>query len=266
MDLRLRDAVALVTGASAGMGRASALALAAEGARVVIVARNPEPLAATAHEARWAGASQVHTVVADLTDPDAAGAVVDETVEAFGGIDVLVNTVGVCEVERGGILAQDDGYWQRAFESVLLVDVRLCRLVVPHLRERGGGAIVNISAMSARHYLPVMAHYSAMKAALAHFTKNLAREFAADHIRANAVMPGMIESEAVAAAHEQRREERGWSDEDVFRDAVERYPLVTFADRFGQPDEVGDLVAFLASPRASYINGALVNIDGGSIF
>jgi NAD(P)-dependent dehydrogenase (short-subunit alcohol dehydrogenase family) len=105
-----------------------------------------------------------------------------------------------------------------------------------------------------------------MKAALAHFTKNLAREFAADHIRANAVMPGMIESEAVAAAHEQRKEKRGWSDEDVFRDAVERYPLVTFADRFGRPEEVGDLVAFLASPRASYINGALVNIDGGSIF
>lgn len=266
MDLGLRDAACLVTGASEGMGRASVLALAAEGARVAVAARTPATLQDAADAAREAGAAEVVPIVGDLSETAGAAHAVAAAVEAFGGLDVLVNTVGLCEPVEGGILATDDDMWDRAHRAVLMVNVRLCRLVLPHLRSRGGGAIVNVAAMSVRHHLPMLSHYSSMKAALAHFTKNCAREFAPDHIRSNAVMPGLIASEGVATRLEARRAELGLTADEMFRRTNARYHDVTWWDRFGTPEEVGSVVAFLASPRASYVNGALVNVDGGSIF
>jgi NAD(P)-dependent dehydrogenase (short-subunit alcohol dehydrogenase family) len=169
-------------------------------------------------------------------------------------------------VRTSGILDQDDDCWQSHFDSVLMSAVRFCREVVPLLRERDGGAIVNISAMSVRHFHPQLAYYSAQKAALAHFTKNLAREFAHDGIRANAVMPGMIASEGVQARQAVAARERGMTTEEYFRDANARYGGVTWADRLGTPEEIANVVAFLLSERASYVNGAWVNVDGGSSF
>jgi len=266
MDLGLRGAACLVTGASEGMGRASVLSLAAEGARLVIAARSRGPLEAVADQARGAGAEHVDVVVGDLTDPEHAEHAVSSAVSSLGGLDVLVNTIGICEPELDGILATDEQAWMRAYEGVLMVNVRLCRLAIPHLRRRGGGAIVNISAMSARHHLPMLSHYSSLKAALAHFTKNCAREFAPDHIRSNAVMPGMIASEGVTRRLDERGAELGLDEQAMFERTNDKYLGVTWWDRLGRPEEIGDVVAFLASPRASYVNGALVNVDGGSIF
>lgn len=246
------------------MGRASALVLAAEGARLALASMTAARLERTADDCRALGA-EVATWAADLATRDGPPAVVAGVQEHFGGIDALVNTVGPF-VRTSSILDQDDDCWQSHFDSVLMSAVRFCREVVPSMRARGGGAIVNVSAMSIRHYHPQLAYYSAQKAALAHFTKNLAREFAHDGIRANAVMPGMIASEGVQERQAAAARERGMTTDEYFRDANERYGGVTWADRLGTPEEIANVVAFLLSDRASYVNGAWVNVDGGSSF
>jgi NAD(P)-dependent dehydrogenase (short-subunit alcohol dehydrogenase family) len=264
VDLRLAGARALVTGASEGMGRATALALAAEGVRLGVVARREDALAAVVADARAAGAAGVDALVADVTVEGAADDVVARFVSMTGGIDVLVNTVGLCEVVPEGILQQDDGYWDRAYQSVLLANVRLCRAAVRPMLAQGKGAIVNTTAMSSGHYLPMMSHYSAMKAALGHFTKNLAREFGARGIRANAVLPGMIESEGVAGRKAAKMAETGWDDDEFFAYVNEKYEHCTWGSRLGRPDEVADAITWLVSDRASYVNGVWLNVDGGS--
>jgi len=264
VDLGLNGSKVLVTGAGEGMGRATALALAAEGAHVGVMARTEANLEQVAGEALAAGAAGAEVVVGDLTEEGAAATAVERFVGASGGIDALVNTVGLCEVVPEGILQQDDGYWDRAYQSVLLGNVRICREAVPHLLQGGSGAVVNVSAMSSKHHLPMMAHYSAAKAALSHFTKNLAREFGARGLRANAVLPGMIESEAVARRKALRMAETGWTEEEFFAHTNEKYDRPTWSDRLGQPDEVADAIVWLVSDRASYVNGVLLNVDGGS--
>lgn len=254
----------LVTGASTGMGRATALVLADEGARLALASQTAARLERTAAKCADRGA-EVAWWADDLAAPNAPPRVVEAVLERFGRVDALVNTVGPL-VRTSGILDQDDDCWQRHFDSVLMSAVRFCREVVPLMQANGGGAIVNISAMSVRHYHPQLAYYSAQKAALAHFTKNLAREFAHDGIRANAVMPGMIASEGVQERRRIAARERQMTEQEYFVDANARYGGVTWADRLGTPEEIADVVAFLISDRASYVNGAWVNVDGGSSF
>jgi len=266
MELGLEGKVALVAGASEGMGRGTALVLGAEGARLALVARTAATLEKTAAEVAERTGAEVAHFAADVIDTAEIERVVDEVRQKFGNVDVLVNTVGACETVPE-LADRTDDVWQRAFDSVLMAAVRACRAVVPIMQEQGGGAIVNISAMSARHWIPRIEHYSAAKAALAHFTKNLAREFAHDHIRSNAVMPGWIGSESVRRNLEPRCRDLGLeSVDDYFPIGNERMGGVTWADRMGTPEEIGNVVAFLASERASYVNGALVNVDGGSGF
>jgi len=202
--------VALVTGASTGMGRATALVLADERARLALSSQTSARLEQTAAECAERGA-EVAWWADDLAARDAPARVVAAAHERFGRVDALVNTVGPL-VRTSGILDQDDDCWQRHFDSVLMSAVRFCREVVPLMLVNGRGAIVNISAMSVRHYHPQLAYYSAQKAALAHFTKNLAREFAHDGIRANAVMPGMIASESVQERQRIAARERGMTE------------------------------------------------------
>ena len=264
MDLKLAGRIVLLCGASEGMGRGSAEVLAGEGARLALVARTAANVEKTAAMVAEAGATDVLALAADLTDPADVERVVRAVIDRFGTIDGLVNAVGLCE-RSGGFLDQDDGTWERAFDSVLMTAVRACRAVVPVMRAAGHGAIVNISAMSSRHYLPGLAHYSAQKAAVAHFTKNLAKEFAHDGVRANAVLPGMIRSESVAESVARTMRERGFASEaEYFVHLNEKYDRVTWSDRIGEVTEIGKVGAFLLSDRASYVNGALVNVDGGS--
>lgn len=246
------------------MGRATALVLADEGARLALASQTAARLERTAAECTDRGA-EVAWWADDLAAPNAPPRVVEAVIERFGRVDALVNTVGPL-VRTSGILDQDDDCWQRHFDSVLMSAVRFCREVVPLMQANGGGAIVNISAMSVRHYHPQLAYYSAQKAALAHFTKNLAREFAHDGIRANAVMPGMIASEGVQERRRIAARERQMTEQEYFVDANARYGGVTWADRLGTPEEIADVVAFLISDRATYVNGAWVNVDGGSSF
>ena len=225
------------------MGRGTALVMAGEGARVALVARTPATLEKTAAEVAEAGAADVAHFAADFIQPDHVREVVGEVRERFGRIDGLVNTIGACEVVPE-FADRTDELWQATVDSVLLAAVRACREVVPIMREQGGGAIVNISAMSVRHYIPRIEHYSAAKAALAHFTKNLAQEFAPDHIRANAVMPGWIASESVLRYLESARSRdlgpehggrrRGYFEYGNARGATSRGPTVGARPRRSQ--------------------------------
>lgn len=264
MDLGLEHRVALVTGASVGMGRASALALADEGARVALVSLTPERLEKTEAEVAERGV-EVASWPADLSQPGEGERVVAAAHEHFGTLDLLVNTVGPTTRSQG-FLDQDDELWRAAFEALLMSAVRTCRAAIPIMRAQGRGAIVNISAMSIRHWIPQLAHYSAAKAAVAHLTKNLAKEFVRDGIRTNAVMPGMIASEPVRERITEAAREKGMTDQEYFEDANRRHGGATWADRLGTPEEIANVVTFLASDRASYVNGAFVNVDGGSSF
>jgi NAD(P)-dependent dehydrogenase (short-subunit alcohol dehydrogenase family) len=265
MDLGLQGKVGLICGASEGMGRGTALVMAGEGTRLALVARNAANLEKTVAEVGEQGA-EVAGFAADFTDTEAVRRVVGEVEERFGRIDALVNTIGACETVPE-FSERSDRIWDEALDSVLMAAVRACREVVPIMQAQGGGAIVNISAMSVRHFIPRIEHYSAAKAALAHFTKNLAREFAEDHIRSNAVMPGWIASESVLRNLEPRIRDMGLAKpEDYFPIGNERMGHLTWADRWGTPEEIGNVVTFLVSDRASYVNGAWIVVDGGSSF
>jgi 3-oxoacyl-[acyl-carrier protein] reductase len=254
MDLGLRGKAALVTGSSRGLGRAAALELAREGCRVCLCARGKEALEAAAEAVRALG-GEAAAVVADVTTDDDARAVVDATLAAFGRIDVLVNNVG----GSTGTSFQETGVedWQRAVDLNLIPAVRLARLVVPHMREQGGGAIVNIASIYGREWGGAYVRrptYIAAKAAEIAMSKALALELAPLGIRVNCVAPGSILFPGGGWERRQRQDPEGIG---AFLKA--EFPL----GRFGQPEEVGRVVAFLASDAASLVVGACLNVDGG---
>lgn len=274
MDLGLKDKVALVLGATQGMGRATALRLAAEGAHVVVCARGhtegdrdyrftaKPDLEAVAADARVAGAPSALAVSADLTAAGQAERVIAAVESEHGRLDILVNTVGLCEV--GESSTEPDDWWDRSYQSVLMSSVRACRAAIPLMLRSGGGAIVATSAMSMRHFIPRLAHYSAQKAALAHFTKNLAREYGPQGLRINAVLPGMIVNEQISEKRRQWMAATGGTEQDYFDDVNARWHQASWGTRLGVPDDIADAITFLVSERASYVNGVLLNVDGGS--
>jgi 3-oxoacyl-[acyl-carrier protein] reductase len=250
MDLGLAEKVAIVTGSSRGLGFASARALAAEGCRVTLCARNSERLQQAASEIRAAAGDRVLAVAADVSGPEGVQQVIDETVAAFGGIDVLVNNVGL---GRGaGLLETTDADWHEAFDQTLMPAIRASRLAVPHMRARGGGSIVIIASIFGREAGGRMT-YNAVKAAEISIAKSLAQELAASNIRVNSVSPGSILFEG-GSWWKRQQDNPGAIAEFVRRE-------LPFG-RFGRPEEVGDVVAFLASPRAGWISGTSVVVDG----
>jgi 3-oxoacyl-[acyl-carrier protein] reductase len=251
MDLQLRDKVAIVTGSSRGLGLASAQALAAEGALVTICGRDPDRLEASrAQIAAIAGADRVHAEAIDLSQPDGPAALVERAAARFGGVDVLVNNVGMAK--GAGLVDTPDAAWQEALDYTLYPAVRASRAAVPHMERRGGGAIVLIASIYGREAGGRLT-YNVVKAAEISLGKALARELAAKNIRVNTIAPGSILFPGGSWYQRQQADPEG------IADFVKRE--LPFG-RFGRPDEVGEAVAWLASPRASWISGACLPVDG----
>ncbi|HEV8308957.1 MAG TPA: SDR family NAD(P)-dependent oxidoreductase [Methylomirabilota bacterium] len=254
MDLGLRGKAAVVTGASRGLGRAIAIELGREGCRIGLCARGKEALEAAAAEVRALGVEAV-AVGADVTTEPGVRDVIDTTLAAFGRIDVLVNNVGGSTGTSFQETSVED--WQRAVDLNLIPAVRASRLVVPHMRARGNGAIVNIVSIYGREWGGAYVRrptYMAAKAAEIAMSKALALELAPQGIRVNAVAPGSILFPG-----------GGW--ERRVREDPEGIAAFMKADlplgRFGRAEEVGRVVAFLASDAASLVTGACLNVDGG---
>jgi 3-oxoacyl-[acyl-carrier protein] reductase len=252
MDLGLTDKVAIVTGSSRGLGLASARALAAEGCRVCICARGAEPLGAAAKgvESVARRPETLLAVQADVSTTAGIELVIQRTVEAFGGLDILINNVG--RAAGGDLLETSDTDWQSAFDETLFPAIRASRLAVPHMRTRGGGAIVMIASIYGREAGGRMT-YNAVKAAEISLGKSLAQQLAPLNIRVNSVAPGSI---LFPGGSWHRRQQ---SDPEGIAEFVRRE--LPFG-RFGKPEEVGAVVAFLSSPRASWVSGASIVVDG----
>jgi 3-oxoacyl-[acyl-carrier protein] reductase len=247
MDLGIEGKVALVTGGSAGIGLAAAKSLAREGCDVCVSARNPERLADAVVELQEFG-HVVHAVLADVEDPEAAERVIRETREVVGPVDILVANAGGPPAGRFVDASMAD--WELAIQRNLLGTVRLARAVLPEMRERGWGRIVTITSRSAREALDGLALSNSTRSAVAGLVRTLAREVGGDGVLVNNVMPGSIDTERL-------RDLAGG--EEALAERAAAVPL----GRIGRPEEVGDVVAFLASARASYMNGVSVLVDGG---
>ncbi len=252
MDLGLAGKVAIVTGGSRGLGFASARALVAEGAHVVICGRTPSTLdAAVAQLADVSGdAARVLAVEADVSREKDLRRLVDETVARFGGVDVLVNNVGLGK--GAGLLDTPDDVWQQAFDQTLYPAIRASRLVVPHMQGRGGGVILLIASIWGRESGGRMT-YNAVKAAEISLGKAMAQQLGPSNIRVNSIAPGSILFEGGSWHQRQQADPEGMA-----RFIERELPF----GRLGRAEEVGDVVAFLASARASWISGACVTVDG----
>jgi 3-oxoacyl-[acyl-carrier protein] reductase len=239
MDLGLADSVCLVTGSTGGIGLATAELLRAEGATVITTGRSGGD------------------VIADLSQPGEPERVVAETIERHGRLDVLVNNVGGTEIRKLEELADAD--WQASFEINLMSAIRATRTALPGMRERCAGTIVNVSSTAAKRPSTGMPDYSVMKAALLSFSRLVADLYAKDGIRCNAVTPGPTATQAWLG-------EGGLADqqgerEEVLAKVAAGRPL----GRLAEPEEIAAVIAFLCSPRASYVTGAAWSADGGTV-
>jgi NAD(P)-dependent dehydrogenase (short-subunit alcohol dehydrogenase family) len=258
MDLRLRGKAAIVTGGSEGIGRAAAAALAAEGVRVAVCARRPDVLERAAREVAEATGGEVVPITADVSRADDVARLVETAVSRFGRLDILVNNAGT---SRAMPFEQaDDAVWQDDLDLKLYGAIRTCRLAIPHLRAAGGGSIVNVLNIGAKQPGAASVPTSVSRAAGMALTKALSKELGPDNIRVNAVLIGLIKS----GQHERRwaREGRQVSLE-AFYAAMKEGRGIPLG-RIGEAEEAGDLIAFLCSPRAGYITGVAINVDGGA--
>ncbi|WP_030898679.1 SDR family NAD(P)-dependent oxidoreductase [Streptomyces sp. NRRL F-5126] len=263
MDLNLTDRVAVVTGASKGIGLAVARSLLEEGAKVVAVSRRMSP------ELKELDGSGLLHVAADLMDANAPGQVVDRTIEHFGVLDILVNNAGGpppgIAMPRTGFFAGDDAEWRAIFEFNLFSSVRMVRAAIPRMIERGGGSIVNVSTVMARRPASVNIEYGAAKAGLSNLTKALAEEFGPQGIRINTVSPGAVRTAwwtEQGGAADIFAAMTG-SDRDTVMDSLAPEMMGQVTGRLIDPQEVADTILLLASPRSASTIGADFAVDTG---
>ncbi len=244
----LSDRTALVTGGSRGIGLAIGAALAGAGARVVLAARHTDAVEQAAAQLREGGA-QVIGVAANVGKADEVQTLIDATNAAFGPVDILVNNAAT-NIHFGPMLDADDGMWLKMMDTNLLSAVRLCRLVVPGMRERRRGKIINVSSVDGIQPGIGRGVYGSLKAALIQFTRSLAQELGPDNIQVNAIAPGLIHTRFAQILTETPQ----------IRSAAEK---MTPMKRIGEPDEVAGAALYLASPASDFTTGQVLVVDGG---
>lgn len=257
MDLGLRGRVAVVTGSSQGIGKAIALGLSSEGVRVSICARNEKQLNETAREIRSATGMDVLALPADLTREDDIRRFVVKTVEAFGRIDILVNNTG--GPPSATFLETSEDNWRNAVNLLLMSVVTTCLEVVPHMQERKWGRIINMTSFVAKQPADHLVLSNALRSAILGLSKTLANELAQYGILVNAVCPGWTLTKRVEELAKTQAKASEETPEEIVKGWESQIPL----KRLAQPSEIANLVVFLASERASYMTGAVIQVDGG---
>jgi 3-oxoacyl-[acyl-carrier protein] reductase len=257
MDLGIKDRVAMVAAASKGLGRACAVALAQEGCKVSICARNAEELERTKSEIESHG--EAISVVADVSSARALEAWYQRTIDSFGQVDILVTNTGGPPVKR--FMDLSDESWLSGVESTLMNVVRLARLVIPGMRERRWGRIIHLTSLVAKQPVDELTISSTLRSGLSGLTKTMANQVGPHNITVNAILTGHILTDRQYALADVRVKERGITHEEYFADQAAEIPL----QRIGEPREIGEVVAFLASERASYLTGVSLQVDGGLI-
>jgi 3-oxoacyl-[acyl-carrier protein] reductase len=258
MNLELQGKVALVTGASRGIGRAIAIGLAAEGATLALTARTATDLDTAASAAKSAGAQDVAVLASDLSRLDEVERVVNATVDRFGRIDVLVNNAGA--IRGGDFLKIPDQQWIDDWSLKLLGYIRSARAVFPVMQRQGGGRICNVVGAAARNPAATYLTGGAANAALVNFTKGLADLGARSGILVTAVSPAATRTSRWDALMALQAAASGRSADEMITEAERAYPL----GRIGRPEDVADVVCFLVSARASFLTGICITVDGGS--
>jgi 3-oxoacyl-[acyl-carrier protein] reductase len=254
MDLGLGGKVALVTGATSGLGLASAKVLAAEGAKIVLCGRRGD-LA----EQEASALPDAIGIAADISDPDAPTRLVDATLEHYGRLDVLVGSTG--GPAPGTALDTSADAYDGALALLVKPMVRLAHLVVPHMRAAGAGRIVFVTSTVVREPVPMLVLSDSVRMAVHGFAKALAKQVAADGITVNCVMPGRIATDRVASLDRAAAEATGRTVDDVRAAGERSIP----AGRYGKPSEFGAVVAFLCSDQAAYVSGASIPVDGAAL-
>lgn len=258
MDTGLSGKAALVGGASRGIGRAIALALASEGCRVAICSRNRQALEEAAADIQRQTGTETLAVQCDMANYEDIKRFVAETVKRFGRLDIVVNNAG--GPPTGSFVDLDERYWQHAIDQNLLSAVRTIREALPHLRRSGSGRIINVTSVAVKQPIDGLMLSNATRLAVVGMAKTLSRELAAEGITVNNVCPGNIATERLISLIEERARRQGVSLEQAVSVEEARTPM----GYLGEPDDVANLVVFLASLKARYITGATIQVDGGS--
>ncbi len=260
MDLGLAGKVAIVAASSKGLGKATALCLAQEGAKVTVNGRDAATLKATADEIRNATGADVLEVVADMSDPAGIEHLVQETVGQRGGLDVLVCNAGG---PPAGTFASfpDDQAWLDAINLNLMSTLRLIRAGLPHLEARGGGSITNIVSVSVKQPIPHLILSNTARTAVIGLAKSVSLEVAGKNIRVNNICPGSTMTDRILSTARVRAEKEGRPIEAIIAADAAQIPM----GRMGAPDEFARVVTFFASPAASYVTGVTVQVDGGNV-
>lgn len=257
MDLQLKGKRALVTGASRGLGYATALCLALEGARVAVNSRAPESIEGAARSIEGDTGSQVLAIPGDVTSPEQTIQIIQKAVEGLGGLDLLVTNAG--GPPSGKFEALEDETWHSAIQLTLMSHVRLIRAALPALRQSQSPSVLTITSYSVKQPIPNLVLSNSIRAATAGLTKTLALELGSEGIRFNSILPAWTETERVHELMEFRARANGTTPEDELRKQAAESPF----NRMGTPQEFANAAVFLLSPAASFITGVMLTVDGG---
>jgi 3-oxoacyl-[acyl-carrier protein] reductase len=259
MDLELKNRVALVAASSRGLGKAVAWGLAREGAKLVICARNKEVLEKTADDIFLETGVSVFPLAVDLADSEQIDWMIDETLDLFGRVDILVTNAGGPPPGHFKDVGESD--WMKGVQQTLMSVVRLTRAVIPGMRKQKWGRIVHMTSVSVKQPIDGLLLSNVLRPSIVGLTKSLSQELAKDNILVNAVCPGYYLTDRVKELLQKKAKKNKTSIDKAMADVVNEIPL----GRMGRPEELADLIVFLASERASYITGSIIQVDGGFV-